>query len=383
MALIPHSDLRALLEEHPGPCVSIYLPTHRAVEMQQDQIRFKNLLRVAEEKLLTMGRRSPEVRRLLEPARKLLDNPFFWQHLSDGLAVFVSPRLFREFRVPLSFPELCIVTERFHVKPLLTLLSLDGQYFLLALSQNEVRLLRGTRFSATEVQLETVPHSLADVIKPEGKEKHLQFHTRAPAAALGRRAAVFHGHGAAAENQKDQILRYFRRINQGVHEVLRNERAPLVLAGVEYLFPLYREVNTYPHLLEQGIAGNPDGLKAEDLHVRAWPIVGPHFERVYWEAAQRIEQDLRAGRGSDRLEEVVPAAHAGKVESLLVAVGVQRWGHYDPNNGEVVTSPEPRLSDQDLLDYAALHTLLHGGDVYAVPPERLPRPSPVAASFRY
>jgi hypothetical protein len=371
------------MEEHPGPCVSIYLPTHRAVEMQQDQIRFKNLLRAAEEKLAALRLRTPEVQRLLEPARKLLEDPFFWQHLSDGLAVFISPRLFREFRVPLNFPELSIVTERFHVKPLLTLLSLDGQYFLLALSQNEVRLLRGTSFNATEVELESVPHGLADVIKPEEREKQLQFHTRAPAAGPGRRAAVFHGHGAAAENQKDQILRYFRRINQGIHEVLRNERAPLVLAGVEYLFPLYREANTYPYLLEQGIAGNPDGLTAEHLHARAWPIVRPHFERASWEAARRFEKLLRAGRGSDRLEEVVPAAHAGKVESLLVAVGVQRWGHYDPKDGAVVTSPEPRPSDQDLLDYAALHTLLHGGDVYAVAPERLPGASPVAACFRY
>jgi hypothetical protein len=351
--------------------------------MHQDQIRFKNLMRRAEERLLKLGTRSPEARRLLEPGQKLLDDPFFWHYLSDGLAVFISEKTVRTFRVPLPFPELAVVTDRFHLKPLLTLLSLDGQYYLLALSQNEVRLLRGTSFSAAEVELEAVPKGLAEVIKPEEKAKHLQFHTRAPAAGPGRRAAIFHGHGAAAEIQKDQILRYFRRISQGVHEVLRNERAPLVLAGVEYLFPIYREANTYPRLLEQGIAGNPDGLKPEELHARAWPIVRPHFERAYWETVERYEQLSRAGHGSNRVEEVVPAAHAGRVESLLVAVGVQRWGHYNPKNGEIVTVNEPRPGDHDLLDFAALHTLLHGGDVYAVEPERLPDSSPVAACFRY
>jgi hypothetical protein len=30
-----------------------------------------------------------------------------------------------------------------------------------------------------------------------------------------------------------------------------------VLAGVEYLLPIYREANTYPHLLAEGIHGNP------------------------------------------------------------------------------------------------------------------------------
>ncbi|MEO6887603.1 MAG: hypothetical protein ABI456_01165 [Ktedonobacteraceae bacterium] len=52
---------------------------------------------------------------------------------------------------------------------------------------------------------------------------------------------------------KEQLLRYFQRINRGLQSVLRGERAPLVLAGVEHLLPIYRKVNTYAHVLDQGV----------------------------------------------------------------------------------------------------------------------------------
>ena len=45
MDLLPRRELEGLILEREGPCVSIFLPTHRAgAETQQDPIRLKNLL---------------------------------------------------------------------------------------------------------------------------------------------------------------------------------------------------------------------------------------------------------------------------------------------------------------------------------------------------
>ena len=114
-----------------------------------------------------------------------------------------------------------------------------------------------TRFHAREVALPQVPKSLAEALQFDDPEQQLQFHTGAPRGD-GRQTAVFHGQGGAKENAKDDILEYFRQIDQGLHPVLRDERAPLVLAGVDYLHPIYRQANTYPHLLDQGLTGNCD-----------------------------------------------------------------------------------------------------------------------------
>ena len=37
------------------------------------------------------------------------------------------------------------------------------------------------------------------------------------------------------DERKDELLRYFQHIDRGLHALLREETAPLVLAGVEYL----------------------------------------------------------------------------------------------------------------------------------------------------
>ncbi len=87
MDLISIEELRALMEKPGGWCVSIYMPTHRvSPQTKQDPIRFKNLLREAEERLKAAGLRSPEARKLLKPARPLIKDNLFWQHQSDGFA---------------------------------------------------------------------------------------------------------------------------------------------------------------------------------------------------------------------------------------------------------------------------------------------------------
>lgn len=388
MKVLTRDDLRTLIGKRDGWCVSIFVPTHRiGPETQQNPIRLKNLLGKAEEDLVAAGLRPPEAQKLLQPAETLLHDGLFWQHQSDGLALFVSPERFQHYRLPFDFEELAVVAERFHIKPLLPLLSGDGRFYVLALSQNEIRLLQGTRYSVSEVDLGEVPDSLAEALKYNDPEKRLQFHTstRTP-GGKGQRPAIFHGHGvASADDPKDYILRYFHQVDEGLGDLLGGEETPLVLAGVDYLLPLYKEANTYPHLVAEWIEGNPEELRAEELHEQAWPILRPLFLKAKREAAAQYRQLAGAGseRASSDLEEVIPAAYVGRVETLFVALHTQRWGAFDADTYEVRLHNEEEPGDEDLLDLAAVHTLVNGGTVYAVEPEKVPDGTPLAAVFRY
>lgn len=383
MDLVHRSDLRTLMRPYPGPCVSIFLPTHRAgEEVRQDPIRFGNLLRDAEGRLLEMGLRRPEAGEFLAPAEALLKDPFFWRHQGDGLAVFLGAGIHRRFRLPIEVQELVVVSDRFHVRPLLSLLTGDCRYYLLALSQNEIRLLQGTRHRVDEVDLEDVPDGLAGALKLDDGERQLQFHTRTPSSG-GRRPAIFHGHGAE-DDAKDRILRYFRQIDAGLRDVLSQETAPLVLAGVEYLFPIYREANTYAHLLGEGVAGNPEELRPEELHRRAWPVVEPHFRAERESSSSRYRQLAGTGRTAADPLQIVEAAIHGRVEVLFVAAGEHVWGTIDPETAEVrMREGEPEAGDEDLLDLSAIHTFLNGGAVYAPAADDLPEIPPAAAILRY
>lgn len=388
MALFSKLDLQILIEEDNEPCVSIFMPTHRAgVEVQQDPIRLKNLLGEAQESLITKGLRSSEARDLLKPLQELTLLQSFREHRSDGLAIFVSQEVYHHYRLPLRFEELVVVADRFHIKPLLPLLSGDGQFYILALSQNEIRLLQGTRYSVGQVELENVPQSLANALRWDDPERHLQFRSGTGTVERGgRRSAVFHGHGGVgSDDAKENILRYFHQVDEGMADMLQDGRAPLVLAGVNYLLPLYREANSYPHVLDEGIAGNPEELSQEELRKQAWAIVEPYFQRGQKEAAARYRELASTGSelASSELREIVPASYNGQVAVLFIAIDRYQWGTFDPDTSEIQLHEEPKPGDEDLLDLAALRTLLHGGTVYAIPLREIPGGTAVAALFRY
>lgn len=381
-------DLHDLVEEEDRASISIYLPTFRAgKEVAQNSIRFKNLLRKAEENLRETGiKPASELQKLLKPAERLLANDFFWRNQSDGLAVFLSSDEFRDYRVPMHFDELVVVASRFHIKPLLTMLAADGRFYLLALSQNDVRLFQGTHYAVTEIEPDDlgIPKSLTDITQFELSEKELQFHTGAP-PRQGGRDAVYYGTGAGDYDKKDALLRYFREIDKGLQSFLAKDPAPLVLAGVDYLLPIFRQATKSSSILRDSIVGNPEELSPEELHQRAWAIVQPLFEQQIEEEASRYRE--LAGQASDKvskkLETIIPAAFHGRVETLFVAVGQQCWGSFNPENVSIQEHQEQMPSDQDLLDLAAVLVLQKGGIVYALDPQRLPDSTNSAAIFRY
>jgi Bacterial archaeo-eukaryotic release factor family 7 len=386
---LSRESLHTLLETRSNPCISLFLPTDRTgVARQQDQLRIRRLIREAEHLLINQEQlRAAQVEDLLEPMRALLEDERFWLHASDGLAVFRSPEVFRAYRLPASFKERVVVGDHLYLKPLLPLLTDDGSFYVLALSHNAVRLLARTHYSADELKLpEQVPTSLAEFLRYEERENDLQSHSSASVGTVGkggRHPAVFHGQGVGIDEGRDELLRYFQHIDRGLHARLQDETAPLVLSGVEYLIPIYQQANTYPHLLEQGVAGNPDKLKAETLREKAWALVESTVLQAQQAAAARYQELASTERASSNSSEIVPAAYYGRVESLFVAVDQEQWGSFDPATETLQIHEQGEPGDEDLLDLAATQTLLHGGAVYAVEQAQMSAGAPLAAVFRY
>lgn len=382
MALFTLEALHTLTETQQGPCVSLYLPTHRIpTETEQDRIRLKNLLGEAETALVNSGLRSPEAKALVQPAEDLLRLKFFWRGQQDGLAIFLALDFFRAYSVPLEVPELVVVSERFHLKPLLSLLG-TGRFYILALSQNEVRLFQASQYSISEVELEGVPKSLAEALKYDDPEKQLQFHTGTQ-ETTGERPAMFHGHGVGTDDAKTNILRFCQHLDRGLHDLLRQERVPLVVAGVDYLLPIFAKASSYAHLLPEGVSGNPESLSPQELHRQAWLVVKPHLEAARRKAEARYRELAGTAKTAHDLKEILLAAYQGRVESLFVAVGQQKWGSFDAQQNVLHQFPEAQAGAQDLLDEAAIQTLFQGGTVFSLEPENIPDGPPIAAVFRY
>jgi hypothetical protein len=300
--------------------------------------------------------------------------------LLGSTSFFLAQEFVRLYRLPSAFRETVVVGSRFHLKPLLPLLSGDGRFYVLAISQNGVRLLQGTRFGISPVDLKGVPRNLAQALLAHDRDNMLTFHTR-PAGGLGSWGAIFSGHGVGIDDKKEDLLQYFQKIDRGLHPLLRNEHAPLVLAAVDYFLPLYRKANTYPHLLEEGFTGSPEHRSNQELHDRAWALVEPFFAEKKKKALARFQQLAGTGRTSCASLQIVPAAFQGQVETLFVALDVERWGKFDPSTGRVEEHEKPGPGDEDLLSLAAVNTLAHGKTVYALQAEQVPQNAPMAAVF--
>jgi len=385
MRLFSREELRSLVEGSGSDRVSIFLPTEKAgKESLQNAIRFKNLVRRAEELVIEGKRlRPPEVKEMFRPAYELIDDSLFWQHQRDGLAVYLSTGMFRYYRVPIRFDELAIVEDRFYAKPLMRLLTGDGRFYVLSVSRKQVRLYESTRHDISEVDLGDLPVSFIEVVGGETDEAHLQFHTGAPGGGGGR-PAMFHGQGGGNEDVKPELRKFFQVVGKGLRELLRDREAPIVLAGVEYLLPIFREASSLPGIVEDEIGVNTAELTPDELRSRGWAIVEPRFSREHLVAASRFQRLSGTGKASADLDVIVPASIDGRVEVLFLRKGARAWGRYDHDRRRVERDGEQRDGNQDLLDFGAVQTMLQRGEVYVVDGDLMPVDGgDIAAVFRY
>jgi hypothetical protein len=376
-------QLKALAQQTSNPSISIFLPTHRTgQDTQQDPIRFKNLLREAEKQFLDNGTGPRDVTALLKPAQALLDDSDFWNHQRAGLAVFIAADDFHYYHLPFPVEELLIVSQTYYVKPVLPLFTNNGHYFILALSQNEVRLFEGTRYAVGQIDLpEGTPKNLETALRMDDPQKQLQMHTAQSGAGQG----MFHGQGPGEEEQKVWIEQYLNLVDTGLKEIFREQQAPLVLAGVEFLLPIYRNVSEYAHIMEAGITGSPEHLRPEELQEQAWPIVETYFRQEMEKAAEQYQQLAGTEKATNNIDEIVTAAFNGRVDKLLLSVEAQVWGAFDHETGIVTHRSDEQSQENNLalIDFAAMKTLQNGGRIYALSQAEMPTNSPTAAVFRY
>ena len=381
METLSKDDLKALVQKRKDLCISIYMPTHRSgVETQQNQIRFKNLIRDAEERLIASGMKPQDARSFLEKAQGMVNNVLFWRQQRDSLALFLSSDLFLHYNLPVHTAELIVVTDRFHLKPLLPLLSRDEHFYILTLSQNEVKLYEGTSLSLREMKIEGLPQGMGKALQADEPEKQVRFRS---GGGGGERGAMISGHGAEIEDTKDNLLRYFRQVDRVLKDALKDEHVPLILAGVEFLFPIYREVNTYPALIEENIAGNPKRLSKEGLKKKGWALVSQHYAKDIESAVNLYKQSQGTGLTASNIKDILVAAHQGRVGVLFVPLEKELWGSFKSDSGHVTFSETPVTGGEDLFDLAAILTHVQGGNVFALPPENIPEGLSIAALFRY
>jgi hypothetical protein len=382
--LFTKQELETLIHTQGSASLSMFMPAVQAgQEVRQNPTRFKNLLTSAE-RLLSEDRGSaPLPKDFFGPLREMTHDNFFWANQSSGLAIFRSTGMIKTYRLPARFRELVIAADHFHVKPLISFLRRIQKFYVLALSMNEVRLMECSLQQAIEVEIPDLPKGMEEALRYDDPQNRLQFRTGTDRIGDKPSAAIFHSHGTGIEATKDDILRYFRIVNKALEQVLQQKKNPLILAGVDYLLPIYEEVNTYPHLLQGGIAGNPEGRTPGELRKQALPLVEKLLREREDNAILDYEEKAVRLPGSKDIREIAASAYNARVDSLFLSEDDEVWGFFDMEKNQATVSEESRTGSYDLLNFAALHSLSNGGKVIPLPRIRVPGRAVAAALFRY
>lgn len=371
-----------LVEKRTGLHLSLFAPMERGgIAAHANLNRWRQTLRLAEERLAGAGAADEVREELLGPARawakveKSLPDSF------DGLAYFAAPGFSQFVSTPFPLNESVHVSPRFQLRPLLPLSKAGEHFYVLAMSLRGVRLLEGSAFAVRRLALPEIATGFAEATGyVYGTQR--QVHSASP-AALGERGAIVHGQGGNADDRQDRDLEHhFRRLWEAIAPLLPERNAPIVLAAVEEYLPLVNAALRDHRLVDRCVAGSPDHASDEELWRGALPIVASWREG---ERARRLREAASGGRPAlaTGLSAVLSAAEAGRVAHLLLAEGQERWGKFDERNGIVEERRVPQEGDEDLLERALFATLAKGGEVEAVPPEQLPNGEAVAAWLRF
>lgn len=392
MRQITSDQLKDVLADHEPPCISLYQQTHRHFpDNQQDPIRFRNLLTEMENSL-RQKYPTREVRTLLEKFQPLARDDQFWRHRTDGLAILSSSDSFQVFDLQRTVPELVVVADSFHTKPLLRIVQSADRYHVLALNRHEAKLYEGNRYALDEVQLSDMPSTITDALGEELTEPHLTvgaYGAGAPRAARGGVAGSgatpsVHGHGDKKAEVDIDRDRFFRAIDRGILEHhSRPSGLPLMLAALPEYHDPFRKVSHNPFLMADGIKQHPEALDLDQLRAEAWRVVEP----IYLQRLAKLVEDYQLAKsrqlGADDPALIAQAAVAGRVGTLLVEDGRQIPGKIDRTTGQTLPGDLADPTTDDVLDDLAQLVLRMKGEVVVVPPERMPTQTGAVAVYRF
>jgi hypothetical protein len=299
-----------------------------------------------------------------------------------GFVILRSPSLFEIHRV-LSVLPLVRIDERFDLRTILSLVeSTERVFYIVAVSQKRARILKCTEETSQEIPYPAgFPASLTDAMQTRQPDHNLD-NRASGGPSMGAGAVVF-GTSSGHDDKDEHLLHFFSELDKAVNTALKGSADPLIPAGVEHEIALYRRVNTYPHLVEPGIFGAPDGLEGGEMHARALQLLERRAESPGSEVPADFDKRVGTGHASIHIQEIVSAAYQGRVSHLFFHANSQYMGTYDPVRQRVKHTVDPLDSPVDLIEVAGFETIHQGGEVRMLPASAMPNGVPVCALFRY
>ncbi|MDO5529680.1 MAG: hypothetical protein Q4F71_09780 [Paracoccus sp. (in: a-proteobacteria)] len=362
------AEINRLIDTRSPASVSIYLPTTAVTQdIDQSRIELKNLAREADQQLEEVGVDKRVRSAVQDQIEEISEDDDFWAHQATSLAIFVTPERHKTFRLPTNLPASVHVSDRLHINPLLRVMSRPDHVFILALEENQVRLVEAMNGEqAQEVRVADMPKDAA--------------------SAVGKSTINDRSHSrriAGDEGQKVRLRQYCRQIDKALRPFLTGHEEPLVVVATQPLASVYQSVSSYSEMLEEVVEHSPARMSPAELARLTRPVV----DRVLADRIEAFHELYEArngeGRATTDVSQAARAATFGAVDTMLVDIDAVLPGLVDRESGAVTLDKEDDAVNYSVVDEIAARVLRNGGQVLGVRADDIPGKAPLAAVMRY
>jgi hypothetical protein len=378
---IVHHFPADMIFKEDGPLISLYQPTHRSFpDNKQDPIVFKNLLRVIENSLEQLPT-FDMIDTIMKPFYELKEDKNFWNHTSDGIAVFASVDKCIVYNLYHPVKELGVVANSFHTKPLIKAFQSTENYHLLGLNRENFTLYQGNRYGFEEIAIDPdAPRTMKEVLGEQLSDPYL---SHASYGGTGGNA-MYHGHGDVKDEINKDTEKYFRYVDSFVLEnYSKASKLPLILVSLTEHISEFKKISNNPYLLEEGINKSIESMNLVEIQKKAREIIEAISMKETEKMVEAYANAEAESLGSSDLVQVVKAAYESRVKTILMEEDKIVPGKIDNNTGKIKLGDIDDPNYDDILDDLAELVLLSGGDVFVLSKNLMPSTTGIAAIFRY
>lgn len=300
-------DLLKMQKEKGQICVSVIVPTHKlSPERRADKPEVDKALENARQ-FLQFKYEESEIKPLLKSLDELYKSIDF-NHNPEGLGLYVSPNIKLLVQFPFPVEEKVMVGDNFELRDLVYKMNYSKPYFVLLLTEKEIKLFEGTWNILNEINDNNFPK--------EYKEEYIYNPPSRGTPAAG------YAHVRNVEKEKSALkdIRFrdfFREVDESLNDYPVND-IPLILLGTEKELALFGDLLAHKKKIISKIDRSFNYTHPIGLATIAWPAMRSHLDNETTELIKQFIEKIGEHHGIHGVEEVWKAVQEGRGLKLLV-----------------------------------------------------------------
>ncbi|NLV99506.1 MAG: hypothetical protein GX034_06895 [Clostridiaceae bacterium] len=352
-----HPKIR-MMNDEAATVLSLYQSTpHEGSDPGSNAIRFKNLIKEAEEKLAKYFDRKA-LKEEMELLYDLQSDTVFWNDRSEAFALFLRDGNMLIYNLSEAVDDLVVVQSILHLLPLLSAEQHISTHYILDIGRDRFSLHQGDGSKLKAVEDHGIL-SFSELFPDIDAGSDVNFGSYG-----GKGGTAFHGHRSAAEMKEIDKIKYYRYLEENLTPYFVEKQSPVILSGVRENMADWRSVASNELYLQEDL-GKP--LRDFDSQSLKAAILGI-FDNIQNDKIKRGMESLVKGladdKASTRMSDIKKAAEECKIETLFI-----RCDYRDEESEEF---------DQLVRDCFQM-----GGNVVMVPVSVKEMETRIAARFRY